>query len=369
MSEKKITVCHLVYGFNVGGLERIIVNCINNTNSNEYRHIIISLTNVGDFLGQISYPVDYFELNKKNGNDPSLYIKLYKLLRNLKPDVLHSYNLGTLEYHWVAMLARVPLRIHAEHGRDSYDPDGAVSKYRWLRKITSVALHKVVAVSDDLNHWLLDEVKLSKKKVILIPNGIDTHFYAPQNYEHSNILTFGHVARLHAIKDQLFFLKAYSEACKVNKNFATDTRLVIVGDGPDKEKLEEYVSEQPEIIGQVSFEGARTNVKDYYQEFDVFLMSSIAEGIPMTLLESMSMGVPHLVTRVGGINEVIIDGLTGLSVNPQDFKGYVNSMLELYSNSEMREKMSQAARQRVQSTFSQDIMVSSYDAIYKRKTR
>lgn len=124
MNEKRIHICHLVYGFNVGGLERIIVNCINNLDPCKFQHTIVSLTTIGDFIHEIDHPVEHYALNKKSGNDASVYFTLYKLFRKIKPDVLHSYNLATIEYQWLALLAGIPRRIHAEHGRDSYDPNG-----------------------------------------------------------------------------------------------------------------------------------------------------------------------------------------------------------------------------------------------------
>ncbi|MCE0493269.1 glycosyltransferase [Vibrio salinus] len=369
--EKKICVCHVVYCYDVGGLERIVANCINNLNSKKYHHVIISLTKIGDFFSEISVPAEHYSLHKKPGNDFSVHVRLYKLLKQLKPDVMHSYNLGTIEYQWVAFLAGVPLRVHAEHGRDSYDPDGTVKKYQLIRRLCSLVIHRFVAVSDDLKKWLSDDVGIPEKKLRLIVNGIDTHYFDPENTEDSardnlknSHFVFGHVARLHKIKNQIFLLKAFSQACMERTDFAQNCVLWIVGDGPDRACLEQFVFDNSVLRKRVKFVGSKTNVKDYYQQFDVFTMSSVAEGIPMTLLESMSMSVPHIVTRVGGINEVIIDRETGLSVNSEDLSGFMKGMLEIYTDSDSRYKMSIMARKRVQSKFSQDTMISSYEKIY-----
>ncbi|MZI95547.1 glycosyltransferase [Vibrio sp. CAIM 722] len=375
MAKSKIRVCHLVYSFDVGGLERIIVNCINNLKSDNFSHIIISLTTIGDFYSEIHSPVESFALNKKAGNDISLYFRLYKLLKKSHPDVMHTYNLGTIEYQWVAWLAGVPLRVHAEHGRDSYDPDGTVKKYRWLRRITSSVIHHMVTVSADLKQWLINDVHIPSRKVSLIINGVDTEFY-------HNALTnghtldfcqgkcvFGHVARLHHIKNQHFLIQAFADACKQHNDFYNECVLVIVGDGPDRSRLENFVLQQPLLNERVFFVGSQTQVINYYQNFDVFLMSSLAEGVPMTLIESMSMSIPHLVTRVGGIKEVIIDNETGLSVESDDLQGFVDNMYRLFWEPTLRSDMGSKARKRIEAHFSQHSMIEAYEKIYQERDR
>lgn len=373
MKINKKHICHLVYSFDVGGLERIIVNCINNLDHDKFDHTIISLTHIGAFISEIDVPVKHFSINKKHGNDLSVYYRLYKLLTKINPDVLHTYNLGTIEYQWVAMFARVPLRVHAEHGRDSYDPNGAVKKYQLLRKLCSYSIHKIVAVSQDLTSWLSKDVGISKKKLRLIVNGIDTHYFQPGLVEidelksFSDKFVFGHVARLHEIKNQTLMLESFLIACQSSERFNNDCVLVVVGDGPDRKKLKQFVDDAPILKDKVLFVGSRTNVRDYYYRFDAFLMSSVAEGIPMTLLESMSMAVPHLVTSVGGITEVIREKETGISVPSDNTSAYVKGLVELYENNEQRLTMSNNARKQIVEHFSQKIMMAAYQDIYLEK--
>lgn len=373
MKKEKIHVCHLVYGFNVGGLERIIVNCINSLDPDKFQHTIISLTTVGDFIHEIVHPVEHYALDKKSGNDISVYFTLYRLFRKIKPDVLHTYNLATIEYHWLALAAGIPRRIHAEHGRDSYDPNGSVKKYQILRKVCSVAIHQIIAVSDDLKNWLTLEVKIPAKKVKLIINGVDTAYFDRdacstednQLFKSEDKFVFGHIARLHQIKNQQLILEAFLQAGQRCPQFLDNCTLMIIGDGPDRESLESFVAEHKRLKTSVFFVGAKTNVREYYQKFDVFLMSSIAEGIPMTLLESMSMSIPHLVTNVGGIKEVIQEGRTGLSVESNNLDSYVESMLALYQNPALVPSMSVGARTRIVSKFSQDLMMEQYRLSYR----
>lgn len=369
--EKKIHVCHLVYSFDIGGLERVISDCIKALDSKKYKHSIIALTEVGAFANEVNTMVKFYSLGKKNGHDFLIHLRLYKLVKEIKPDVLHSYNLSTIEYQWLAPIAGVPLRVHAEHGRDSYDIHGSVKKYQILRRLMSPFINHFVSVSQELHNWLLNDVRLPDRKLKLIRNGIDTDYYNPDiankisDDGYNGKFIFGHISRLHPIKNQQFLIDNFRQACLACNEFKENCLLVIVGDGPDKEKLEMRVSRSEILRERVIFTGPRTNVKDYYSGFNVFLMSSIAEGIPMTLLESMSMGIPHLVTSVGGIKEVVEKGQTGLSLDDDEKHTYHHRMLELFNSRENLSVMSDKARMRIVTSYSQGQMVESYNRLYK----
>ncbi len=370
MDEKKIHVCHLVYSFEVGGLERVIANCIGALDSQKYRHTIIALTNVGDFFSEIKGNVESYSLQKREGNDFGTHIKLYKVLKKIKPDVLHSYNLSTIEYQWVAFFTRIKLRIHAEHGRDSYDMLGDVKKYQILRKVMSPFINYFISVSEDLHGWLKNDVNISEKKLSLITNGIDTDYYQPfdNNKIHNNFdgkFIFGHVSRLHPIKNQEFLLESFKLACDNSEKFKETCILIIVGDGPDRDKLNEKVANSGTLQNRVIFTGSKKNVKDYYNLFDVFVMSSLAEGIPLTLLESMSMATPHLVTSVGGIKEVVTPDVTGISLDDNEKQFLSQKMIALFESKDELDNMASNARLRVVEQYSLHKMVDSYDRIYK----
>lgn len=360
---RKIKICHLVHGFNVGGLERIIVNTINELGT-DVEHTIIALTVVGTFVEQINVPVSFYSLNKSPGNDWSIYRKLHRLLKELEPDVLHSYNLSTIEYQWVGKWLGIPIRIHAEHGRDSYDPFGHVKKYQRIRRVCALAVTQVVAVSQDLHSWLATSVKIPSKKLSLIHNGVDTDFFVKKTTS-NEYFRIGHVARLQHIKNQTMLLAAFKLACQKNRGFENDARLTIVGDGPEYDKLSSSVTGNDTETVQIEFVGEQQDVLPYYQTFDLFVLSSLAEGVPMTLLESMSVGMPHVVTHVGGISEVIIEEETGLSTVVDDIETYSEHLIDLYENPERRHLMGIACRKRVVNKFSQKRMIEQYKLLYQ----
>src|SRR5262249_16334432 len=132
-SGEKPLVAHIIHRLAVGGLENGLVNLINHTPAERYRHAIVALTEVTDFRNRIHRKdVPVFSLHKSKGQDFNTYGRLFRVLRTLHPDIVHTRNLGTLEYLVPAAFAGIACRIHGEHGRDVHDLDGSSPKYKFL---------------------------------------------------------------------------------------------------------------------------------------------------------------------------------------------------------------------------------------------
>ena len=128
-------VVHLIYKLDIGGLERFMVDMINRFQAPNYQHTGICLTCATDFAQELRSEVKVITLNKAPGKDLGLHIRLYQTLKQLRPDVFQTYNLAALEYYPIAFFAGAKKRLHAEHGRDSSDPEGKNWKHRLLRKL------------------------------------------------------------------------------------------------------------------------------------------------------------------------------------------------------------------------------------------
>lgn len=367
MSVPKKRIAHLILQLDIGGLERVMLNCIKQmqTTHSEYEHIIISLTNANQFSQEdLIKPVQVYCMNKQSGNDWGLHIKLFKLLRSLNLDILHSYNLSTIEYQFVAMLAGINTRIHAEHGRDIGDPEGKNTKHNVLRKLMSFCIHKYIAVSKELYHWLIDTVNIRSGKVVLITNGINTDtFNLPKS--HSDTLRFINIARLSPIKDHQNLLMA----CKKIHERLESRQLwdmTIVGDGPLRHELQSYVDNNG-LANHVFFLGARDDIADLLSHGDVFVLSSMAEGIPMTILEAMSASTPVISTAVGGIPQVLTNEVDGFLVTKQNSQKLAAAMEFYIDNRDCVVNHGKAARQKILSCFDEQKMVQSYVDCYQNK--
>src|SRR6478752_3923615 len=125
-------IMHVLYRFDVGGLENGVVNLINHLPAERYRHVVVALTEITSFRERVRRDdVQFVALNKSPGHGVKLYPRLYSLFRQMRPAIVHTRNLAALEATIPAWAAGVPVRIHGEHGRDSGDPQGASSKYQW----------------------------------------------------------------------------------------------------------------------------------------------------------------------------------------------------------------------------------------------
>lgn len=365
MSLNRPTVAHLIYRFDIGGLERVMVNCINAMENENVNHVVIALTEVSEFAYPFKMNIKTYQLDKRPGLDFSVHFKLFRLLREIKPDILHTYNLATLEYHPIALLSGVTGRIHAEHGRDAADPQGKNKKHNMLRRLISPFVDCFVPVSLDLKDWLIDQVRLPKRKVKLIRNGIDTEAFNSSKNAQNDFINFIHVARLDKVKDQANLLTAFSLMVQDTRLSAEQVKLTIVGDGTENQNLKEMALKLG-IDTYVNFAGTQTNIPDWLSQADVFVLSSIAEGIPMTVLEAMAAGLPVISTDVGGLAELVENNKTGLLVEKQNSEALSNAMVFYVQHPDEVVKQGENALQFVTDQFSEINMVNKYLSLYQK---
>ena len=165
-------VAHVMYRFDVGGLENGVVNVINHMPPETYRHAVIALTDVTDFRKRVQRDdVQFIALAKAPGHAIKLYPRLYRLLRELRPDILHTRNLAALEVAVPAWAAGVPVRIHGEHGRDVGDLDGSSRKLQRVRRLYRPFVTHYIAVSRDLERYLTSIIGVPAARVSQIYNG------------------------------------------------------------------------------------------------------------------------------------------------------------------------------------------------------
>ena len=299
---------------------------------------------------------DSYCLGKKEGSDLGIHFKLFRLLRQIKPAILHTYNLAAIEYHPISWIAGVKGHIHAEHGRDIGDPQGLNKKHNILRKLMSFFIQKYVCVSDDLYQWLLSTVGISKNKALLIQNGINTErFNLPKQASAKLRCTI--VARITPVKDHQNLLSAF---LLLKKQVADENmpNLSIVGDGPQRKQLEQFCIDNG--LNSVEFLGARDDIEYILSNTDVFVLSSIAEGIPMTILEAMSASTPIVSTAVGGIPEVVDSGSEGFLVENKNAEALAQALMKYIEKPELINQHGKNAREKVLNKFNEKHMVRAY---------
>ncbi len=375
-STNKPLIAHVLFRLGTGGLENGLVNLINTLPDDKYRHAVICMTDYTDFRNRINNDaVQVYCLNKKPGQDFAVYVRLWRLLRQIKPDLLHTRNLSALEAQLPALLADVKCRIHGEHGRDIDDVDGTNWRYVLLRRWFRPLVQCYVPMSKDLEDWLIKQIKVPEKKIAQIYNGVDlTRFklgdskprwLLPIEFRAINLFLIGTVGRLDPIKDQLTLVQAFIHLVKNNPELSHKVRLVIVGDGVLMLPLQALVREA-DIENLVWLAGERHDVADIMRTLDLFVLPSINEGISNTLLEAMASALPVIATKVGGNSELVVENETGYLVPKQDPIAMADAIKHYLDQPELLSLQGQAGRARVVSKFSLDRMMTDYNDIYDK---
>ena len=368
-------IAHVMYRFDVGGLENGIVNLINHLPEDAYRHAIISMTEITDFRQRIQRDdVAFIALQKKPGHSLWLYPKLYRLFKELKPAIVHTRNLGALELAVPAWLAGVPARIHGEHGRDVGDLDGSSKKYQWVRRLYRPFVTYYIALSRDLEQYLTRVVGMARLRVVQIYNGVDAERFSPAlqrqpikgcPFVDANEWILGTVGRMQTVKNQVDLAKAFALAIQMEPALKPVLRLVMVGGGPLREEAI-AILEQAGCAGNAWLPGERSDVPDVMRGLDCFVLPSLAEGISNTILEAMACGLPVIATDVGGNSELIEAGKTGVVVPAGDVPAMAREIIGLAKQREKARTMGLDGRKRVEQTFSMTAMVKQYQDLYDR---
>ena len=368
-------VAHVMYRFDIGGLENGVVNLINHMPPGAYRHAVISLTEITDFHKRIARDdVEFIALNKSPGHALWIYVRLFRLFRTLRPAIVHTRNLGALELVVPAWAAGVPVRIHGEHGRDVGDLDGSNKKYQWVRRIYRPFVTHYIALSRDLEHYLLSKVGISKGSILQIYNGVDAERFQPTEnrpaiegcpFRESGLWIVGTVGRMQTVKDQTTLARAFIRALVMAPELKETLRLVMIGDGPLKEQAQ-VLLQQAGVSDLAWMPGERNDVPAILRGLDCFVLPSLAEGISNTILEAMATGLPVIATDVGGNGELVSAGQTGKLVPAGDVEAMARSIVEYACDQEQARRAGQAGRVAVEGRFSLAAMVRQYQGLYDR---
>jgi sugar transferase (PEP-CTERM/EpsH1 system associated) len=358
-------VVHVVHRFDFGGLENGLVNLVNLMPADAARHVIVAMTEASDICSRITRTdVRVVALGKRPGQDPAAYVRLYRLLREIRPQIVHTRNVGTLDCQLVAWLARVPTRIHGEHGWDTHDPEGKNPKYRAIRRALAPLVHCFVALSRELETWIVRDVGIAASRVVRICNGVDiTRFGAARTPGHA-VRVIGSVTRFNEIKDPLNTVSAFIELCRRYPGL----RLLMVGDGPLLEGARSLL-DRAGLEGSACLPGAVVDVAPYLAGMDVFVLGSRREGISNTVLEAMAAGMPVVATAVGGNLELVEDGVTGYLVPAGSPSALAAALGHYVNHPELIEAHGQAGRRRVESHFSMAAMIDGYTQLYRAAQR
>lgn len=367
---------HLIFRLDFGGLEMLLVELINRLPLDKYRHVIVCLTNSTEFAKKITREdVKIYSLHKAAGLGFKTHAQFWRLCRQLRPAILHTYNLPTIEYSLTACLAGVPIRVHAEHGRDISDPEGKIWKYNALRKLLRPLIDCFIPVSRDLEQWLRTRIGVLSNKICLINNGVDLQRFTCREkndlIRKSDALfsedhfVIGTVGRLQEVKNHLALIDAFLLLRTRFPLEAALARLMIVGDGPLLETLKNRIRQEG-LTEFIKLPGARNDIPELLRGLSLFAMSSLAEGTPVVLLEAMASGLPVVATRVGGIPDLVVHEQTGYLVESTNVEALAAAMGRYLTDPALVQQHGKAGRKRVEEVYGLDTMLKGYLDLYDR---
>ena len=364
---KPIRVMHVLFSVDTGGAEHVVLNVARHLDRAAYAMQVCSLTGRGTLAGafeQLGVPVA--AMGKRPGVDVRLWVRLARLLRAQQVDVVHTHNVTPWLYAGVAAKFAGARLVHTEHSN--------LFAHQWRLKIAERMLapftDMLISESDKVARALAAQ-GVPQNRIRTVVNGVDTaRFSGMHSLEAKRVelglarprVIVGTVGRLVPVKDHHTLLHAFARI----RSTVPDALLVLVGDGPERAALEQ----QTDALGlrqHVRFLGERTDVQDLIRLFDVFVLSSVSEGLPLTILEAMASGRAIVATNVGGIPEALAEQ-TGVLVPPKNPDALADAVIALLTDEPRRLAMGARAAQRARQQFDIHDMVQAYARTYHHES-
>jgi glycosyltransferase involved in cell wall biosynthesis len=369
MRDRKVKLAQITHDLAIGGLQQVVVNICRTIDREKFDVIVICLRALGAFVPEVERMGIRVRLvpQKHKGTDYFSFLKLTNILKEEKIEVIHTHNTQPFFDGTIAgLLAGVKTIVHTDHARDFPDK----RRYMFAEWLMSHFASKIVGVSEHTSKNLMKYEMISPRKIVTIPNGI----YGPQydikidkekKRRELNIQGSGPIiglgVRLTEQKGITYLLKAMPEVIRV----FPEITLVIAGQGPLEEPLNKEAVDL-KIGKNVLFAGPRLDIPELLKLFDLYVLPSLWEGLPMVLLEAMAAGCPILATDVGGVCMAVQNGENGSLIEPRNPKALSSEIIRLLSNEDLRERYSQNGIELFREKFSAEVMTRNYEKLYLR---
>lgn len=300
-------------------------------------------------------------------------VALARLLKRLRPDVVHLHSGVWYKGAFAARLARISPVVFTDHGRPHPDP----LTHRSLDRLGALMTDHVVAVSDPLADYLASRLRVPRAKLGVIRNGIrigpiPEHWQALAVRQELGVpteaLVVGAVGRFDPVKAYDRLIMAFAQLHHDRLPGDAPLALLLVGDGPEREALQRLANSL-DLGDSVRFLGWRHDAQRLLCALDLFVLSSDSEGTSLSLLEAMAAGTPVIATAVGGTPDVVGPGAADQLVPPGETSALARAIGGLLHNPERRREAARRGRSRVEQEYSFEAMAAAYQALYARLLR
>lgn len=366
-------VAHAVLALDVGGLERVVLALAREGRRRGQRVSVVCVEKPGALADDArTAGAEVVSLDKPPGRRADFVSKAAELLDRLKPDVVHTHQVGAAWYLGPGAAERQIPVLHTEHGNHYARTSGwiASAKARWLYRRTAKRIGRFCCVSAEIAAAVTRWGTVPRRLVAVVPNGIDTAVAdglpSPAAAKASiglppDAMVVGTVGRLNEVKRQDRLLRA---AAELRPRFP-NLRMLIVGDGPERSGLERLTNDLG-LTDITTFAGFQPKPEWYLRAMDVFALTSRSEGFPVSILEAWAVGVPVVCTAVGGLPDVVTNEETGLLVSQEDVAGLVTALARPLGDREFAAKLSVAGAETVRRKYSLTSVAAGYEARYRQ---
>lgn len=369
--DRRYRILHVVDNMGKGGLENGVANLIERLDPDTFEHVVCVMRHLG--FNSDRLPRDrarVVQIRKPEGGSRFQLASMLRVIRSSAPDIVHTRNWATIEGVLAARLAGVRGLVHGEHGLDTGEDTHEPWRRKAFRRVAYELADRVLCVSHQLRNVHSARTGFSANRITVVHNGADMKRFAFSSSVRESArrelgiaetdFCIGCVGNLTPVKDYATLFRAIGIVANQRRNW----RLLIFGDGPERAKYEQMVNERPEWAGRVSFQGLSNRIPEFLNALDVYVLTSLTEGISNSLLEAMATSLPVVITDTGGNPEVVVDNESGLLFPIRDAARLADHLQMLEANPDMRLRLGQQAVRRIRQSFSIDSMVQSYSDIY-----
>ena len=362
----------LINELDVGGAEILLWNFLRylaNHNGNQDNYVVFTLQGtkpLGKAIERLGYQV--IDLNIRWRWDLTAVERLSNLIQEHRIDLLHAHLPRSGIFSRLAA-RRVGLRavLYTEHS--VWSRHKVIT--RLLNRLTISMTKKIIAVSEAVRRSILEKTNLSPSSVVVIPNGIDASLLYSRRVDADNIrrslgipsdaYVVGNVASISPVKGHLYLVEAVA---KLRLQYSNVYAVIVGRDAGSRKEVMDKIREVG-LRDNVILTGYRSDAIEIIQAFDVFVLPSLFEGMPVALLEAMALGKPVIVTAVGGNVEVVRHSIEGLVVPPSNSEALSTAIRFFIENPDVADACGHKAQERVKSEFTLERMVMRYLRVYE----
>lgn len=371
---RPIRVCTVVNNFDVGGLEKVVLSLLNSLDPARFELSVACLKGEGKLFGDVPLPSDRrLVLSSDRPSrigpvsvDVGSLRALRQFFRDQRADVVHVHNFAPLTYGGLAArsIPFGPKVVYSEHNQVNSASPADLRKFGIYVRLA----HRVVAVSKNLQDILEEKLHVARPVEVIL-NGIDDRRFAEADGGRVRAelgiapdeVVIGTAVVLSEQKGITYLI----EAAKSVLERVPKARFVIAGDGPLRVQLEQQVA-KAELGDRFRLVGYRRDIPDLLSSFDVYVLPSLWEGLPLALLEALRLGKPIVCTRVGGNAEVVEEGVQGWLVPPREPRALADRLIEVASDPGFRTRASASGQKRFFDHFSLASMTQAHELLYER---